>query len=283
MSPEELARLEREYQSGRNPLAYIPYCQALRKGHQYARALNICARENRAGGSGSIAGRTLYCRLLADTGRYAESLEEAESALRTAPGSMRLQVEKARALIKLHRPVEARAVIDELNGANPLDPEVQLLNTMMRSAVASSQQQRGRSGEVAKRAAILNSREIVEQLARHIAPVSPVAGVAVIPIDAGEPFVTGPVEFAEAALLFCQEVAVASAELDTGGLLGGVLETERKQLFVASRRRLIIALAVDPSPAFGKVFHRFQLFLKQMFPDPDETGRMSSTERIPLE
>ncbi|MBI5153965.1 tetratricopeptide repeat protein [Candidatus Poribacteria bacterium] len=65
----ELAKLEADFASGRNPLAYIPLCQALRRQRRYTEALEACQRGLRSDPN-SVAGRTMLARLLADLGRY---------------------------------------------------------------------------------------------------------------------------------------------------------------------------------------------------------------------
>ena len=102
ITPSDIARLEADFKSGRNPLAYIPLCQALRRTKRYARALEVCSAGLR-GDKNSVAGRTLYCRLLGDLGRYQDAFTELEKALKEAPDSMGLLTEKARSMFRAAR------------------------------------------------------------------------------------------------------------------------------------------------------------------------------------
>ncbi len=279
ISPSDIARLEADFQSGRNPLAYIPLCQALRRTKRYARALEVCTTGLR-GDRTSVAGRTLYCRLLGDLGRYQEAFNEIEKALSEAPDSMGLLTEKARCLIKLHRQEEAELLLQDLNRRNPLDPGVQYLNSEFRTLRTKKEAAVAPARERVPGAAYLSTKEIAERLVGSVSPVAAVHAAAVIPLDAGEPAVIGAVENAEASLVFCQEVGVACLELDTGKLNTGIIETERRMLLIAQRQRLVVCLAVDPGQALGKVIHRFQLFLKQIFRDDGTQHSNASLERV---
>lgn len=278
LDPNELSRLEQEFASGRNPLAYIPLCQALRRGRNYQQALDVCLAGLRTDGS-SVAGRTLLCRLYGDLGRYGDALRESDAALVDAPEAMGLLVERTRALIKLRRTDEAAESLDLLNRRNPLDPQVQLLNTMFKQLRGSRERAALATVSAAPRAQHLSNGEIARRLQEAIGNLAPVHSIAVIPLDAGEPAVLGEVGAAEASLLFCQEVSLAAIELDQGNLMLGVLETERRELLVALRRRLVIGLSTQTGGAFGKVLHRFQLFLTQLFPDGGASSRGASGER----
>ncbi len=279
ITPSDIARLEADFKSGRNPLAYIPLCQALRRTKRYARALEVCSAGLR-GDRNSVAGRTLYCRLLGDLGRYQDAYNEIEKALREAPDSMGLLTEKARCLIKLHRHEDAEVLLADLNRRNPMDAGVQFLNSEFRTLRTKKDAVAGPVRERAPGAAYLSTREIAERLVANVSPVAAVHAAAVIPLDAGEPAVIGAVENAEASLVFCQEVGMACLELDTGKLNTGIIETERRMLLIAQRQRLVVCLAVDPGQSLGKVIHRFQLFLKQIFRDDGTQYSNASLERV---
>ena len=59
----EFYQLESDFLTGRNPLAYIPLCHALRRQKNYTRAYELCQRGIRNDPK-SVAGRTLLARLL---------------------------------------------------------------------------------------------------------------------------------------------------------------------------------------------------------------------------
>lgn len=279
---DDLARLEADFRSGRNPLAYIPLCQALRRQKQYIRALEYC-QKGLQGDAGSIAGQTLWCRLLIDNGRYQESIRALESALETAPDSMGLLTEYARVLILLKRDEDAEQVVNELNRRNPLDPQVQVLYRQYRKLRARAEEKSARTSSITvPKAAFLSTADILRQLTTMMSSIVAIEGAAVVPMDAGEPAVTGEVEGAEAALLFSQEATLACYELDQGDFRLAVLDTERRTLFVAVRQRMILSMTVQPQANVGKVQHRFQLFLSQLFPEQPSArrGREDDSERI---
>lgn len=269
ISASELQRLEQEFATGRNPLAYIPLVQALRRTRQFARALEVCMRGLQTDAS-SIAGRTLFARVLGDVGRYEDSLREADRALAVDPYAVGPLVEKARSLIRLHREAEADVIVSALTARNPLDPQVQLLN----SELLRLRQVSERSGFIrmpkAARPMRSGTEELLARLLAALQGVAPVQGGAVVPLDAGAPAVHGEVGAAEAALTFANEVSLAALELDSGNLSAGLLETERRILLVALRKRLVISLSVDAQVPVGKVLHRFQQFLAEAFPEAGE-------------
>jgi hypothetical protein len=185
-------------------------------------------------------------------------------------------VEKGRALVRLHREAEAEAVLATLAARNPLDPQVQLLN----SELLRLRQVSERSGFIrmpkAARPLRSSSEELLARLLAALQGIAQVQGAAVVPLAAGAPAVHGEVGAAEAALTFANEVSLAALELDSGNLSSGLLETERRILLVALRSRLVISLSVDAQVPLGKVLHRFHQFLGEAFPEAGEaTGEDS--------
>jgi tetratricopeptide (TPR) repeat protein len=128
----DIATFEAEYLTGRNPLAYIPLCQALRRERRFAEALEHCQRGLEKTPD-SAAGRTLLVRLLTDMGRHEPALREAERAERLAPASKGLLVAKARALGNLGKMDQATEILSQLEREHLLDPEVQILSRDLKS------------------------------------------------------------------------------------------------------------------------------------------------------
>jgi tetratricopeptide (TPR) repeat protein len=266
--PSELQQLERDFLSGRNPLAYIPLCNSLRKQKNFTRALELCQR-GLASDPGSLAGRTLLARLMADIGRYEEAMREIARAEATAPEAQGLMTEKARCLIKMRRFDEANTVMEQLLARNPMDPQVQLLSTQLRQL--RGQLKGGTTHNVSRdeapRFVRLQPQEMLEAIRREIRGHATILSVAVIPTGAGAPALEGDAVAAESAYAFWKETNVCTQELDCGTMRLGILETEKSQLLVVVKRNMLLALCIQPVANIGKIYHRFYHVAAQLLPD----------------
>lgn len=260
----ELVQLESDFLSGRNPLAYIPLCHALRRQKKYIQALELCQR-----GVGrdprSIAGRTLLARLLGDLGRYEEALREIAKAEADAPTAMGVLVEKAKCLIRLRRLLEADATLQTLNSLNPLDPQVQLLNRgliELRKHEMLSTPLPMKSGFMRKPS--MTSRDILEHIREEMQTQCSIVAIAVIPKGVGEPAVEGAEAAAEVAYRFYRDNLQACKDLEVGEVRLGIIETAQVQLIVLVRQGSLVSLAIQSTPSLGKVLYRFQTVVGEL-------------------
>jgi tetratricopeptide (TPR) repeat protein len=268
VQPAELQQLEKDFLSGKNPLAYIPLCNALRRQKNYSRALEICQR-GLGGDPSSLAGRTLLARLLADLGHYEDALREINRAEVSAPEANGLLVEKARCMIRLKRVEEAEVIITRLDHRNPMDPQVQLLNNQLRQlrAQAKGSTTHSLSRDEVPRFVRMSNREVMDLIKRELRGHAVILSLAVIPMGAGEPALEGDATVAEAAYQFWKEGNVCCQELDCGRIKLGIVETDKMQMFVLVKRQTLLALCIQPSQNIGKIYHRFQLVAGQLIPD----------------
>lgn len=265
--PAELVQMEKDFLSGRNPMAYIPLCHALRRQKAFTRALELCQR-GLGGDPNSVAGRALYARLLVDLGHYEDALREIARAEAQAPDAMGLMVEKTRCLLRLKRFEEAELVLRELVTRNPLDPEVQLLNTQMRQLRNAIGGLGNSSRDAIPRVLKLTSKEILDRVVSEMRLQVKVLSCAVIPTGAGEPALEGDPGPAEAGYSFFKGVTAACREMEQGTMRVGLMETENAQLIVLVRRNTLVSLCIEPTIRFGAVFHRFQILVSQLLADP---------------
>ncbi len=128
---ESITSLRRAFETGADPLSYIPYAQALRRARYYSQAIDVCVQGISKSG-GSVAGRTLLGRLYCDVGNYEDSARTLREAAAEAPEAIGPRIALAQTLLRMHEIEEAEGLIERLNTENPLDPEVQLLNTALR-------------------------------------------------------------------------------------------------------------------------------------------------------
>lgn len=284
VSPKDLAQLESDFLAGRNPLGYLPVCQALRKRRQFARALELCQR-GLAIDATSLAGRTLHVRLLNDLGRYVEALREVERLAAEHPDLLGVQVEQARCLMGLGRHQDAGPVIERLNALNPLDPQVQMItNDHIRATAQHSRESVRVDGllrsatpaVVSGPARTMTYGEMLAAVTAEVAPLARVLSAAVIPVGAGAPAVEGDAMAAEAGYLFFKETNIACRELDSGGFRMGMIETDRAQMLVVARRDVVVTLAVEPTSNPGRIFHRLHDTLERLMPPARPAGAVRS-------
>lgn len=266
--PAEIAQLERDFLTGKNPLAYIPLCQALRRGQHFSRALDICQR-GLAHDPDSIAGRTLHARLLADLGHYEDALREISKAELSAPDAVGLQIEKARCLLRLQRNGEASSVLDKLNTSSPMNPEVQNLNRQLRDRERANSRQSLSSVSVERLPRVFrrNCQEVLNSVIDEMHSMVKVVSAAVIPTGAGEPAVEGDAMHAEAAYEFYRGISIACKDLESGQMRVGLMETDQIQLIVLVRDKTIVSISFEPTPNFGKIYHRLVTVVGQLMPE----------------
>lgn len=267
MAAADLDQLERDFLSGRNPLAYIPLCSNLRRQKNYARALDVC-RRGLAADPDSTAGRTLHARILSDMGRYEEALQEITKVEPRAPDAAGLATEKARALIELGRLDEARSIIEELRRRNLMGVDLQVLQGELRQKernLTPTTRSAPESGDsIAQRRP---NQETLKLLLKEMKPLAQVRSAAIIPLAAGDPALEGNPVDAEVAYEHYRGIMGALKDMEQGALRMSFIETAESQLIVLVRRTVLVSLSFDPTPNFGKIYHRFPLIVAQHWPD----------------
>jgi tetratricopeptide (TPR) repeat protein len=259
LSAEEFNKLQGDFASGRNPLAYLPLVSELRRQRRYQEGLEICQR-GLAGDPNSVAGRTLLARILADLGRYPQALHEVQRVEASAPDSLGLKIEKARCLIKLRMVDEARATMDWLNTVSPMDPQVQVLNPQLRQLEASTS---GPARASSPRIAMLATsvEDMAKSVRTGISPVARLLALGVYDLDSGKSAVEGSDLVCGAGEALYQEVALACDELDRGEVRFLVAETSKCLSLTLRRGRRLVVVGVDPSTNYGKLHHRLNAAL----------------------
>ncbi len=131
-----LEHLRAAYESGKNPLTYIPYADALRQAGALKQALEVCTAglEN---DSYSVTGRTLLAKILYDMGRYDRAVEELGTVLQVAPDAYGANLMMAKTLAKRREFHEAVDIINSIKAQNPSDPELLAVDNILRSQIAA--------------------------------------------------------------------------------------------------------------------------------------------------
>jgi len=276
----DIARFEAEYTTGRNPLAYIPLCHALRRERRLGEALEHCQRGLEQGPE-SAAGRTLLVRLLTEMGRYEPAVREAERAERLVPASKSLMVSKARALGNLGQLQEARRILAGLERDNLMDPEVQLLGRELKALggndSSSSPSLPPGAHEPRKAPRFYSIEEMASRLSDGMAPLGMIYASAVIDLDSGKTCVEGVQGYVDSADVLFQEVATACHDLDGGTLSATMVETERALMIAILRQRRLAVVAVDPAIGnAGRFLSRTISLLDQLCPETRGEGGSAS-------
>jgi hypothetical protein len=162
--------LESDYLAGRNPLAYIPYAEALRQVDRLPEAHRICQMGLSQRGQ-SIAGQLLHARILADMGRNEQAAEECERILDTVPqsqGARRLLIDVALKNRQFLRVVE---LIDEVEVVAADDPQLIAALIEAQHGLADRFVNEVRESSVPRHrppvAMGTTSDEVLDQIARH--------------------------------------------------------------------------------------------------------------------
>lgn len=278
LNAQELSKLEADVASGRNPLAFIPLANGLRRERRLAEALDVCQKGLEKNPQ-SLAGRTLRARLLNDLGRYREALAEAERAESTLGAAMGLSVERVRALIQVDDLEAARTHLAELEKANLVAPEVQMLRGSLRE----------REGQLAtftvraSAAAVPRLRstpvdELAALLGDAISSMCKVHCCAACDLDSGKYGVQGRRMVLEKAEELFQDLVGSCHEMEGGMLKVVTLETRTALTVISLRGRRLIILSVDPAVNFGRFLHRMNLVLQQHAPVASSAGTVTEDE-----
>ncbi|MCC5874904.1 MAG: tetratricopeptide repeat protein [Candidatus Sumerlaeia bacterium] len=272
---QEIEHLEKEFQSGRNPMAFIPLCQALRQRGSHSRALEFCNRGLEKNPE-SMAGQTMRARLLNDLGHHEDALKTTDAALVNHPTVMGLLVEKARALLAMTSYEAVEPIISQLNNMNPMDPQVKEMSSQWKRALALGTAQHSGVQQLPtefskpkpQKEIELTYSEIAEEIRREVASLCAVHSCSVIPRGAGDPGLVGEPSVAEAGFAFFKGVDKSCEELDNGAMVTGVMETDKMTVIVLVRTDSIVTLGIEPSGQFGKILFRMQNVVDRYLDNP---------------
>jgi tetratricopeptide (TPR) repeat protein len=122
------------YEEGKNPLAYIPYANGLRRAGALPLALEVC-KAGLYSDSYSVTGRTLLARILYDIGRYDAALGELGNVLQIAPDAYGANFLMARILAKKREYNDAMEIIENLKKINAQDEEFKRLESFVHEQI----------------------------------------------------------------------------------------------------------------------------------------------------
>lgn len=277
---ERLASLQHEYEAGQTALAFFPYAAALRRERKYLQAIEVC-QQGLARNPTSVAGRTLLGRLLCDIGRYEESLLILEPVHEQTPGAAGVGIAVARTLVKMHELDRAEVLLEEANRANPMDPEVQLLNTAVRRLRAQQRLQRIQAPlSAVSEPPPTTPEEVVESIVSRISRIASVVGGLMAslrgryePVRVGGGGVLLP--FVDAY----RELRKAYQELEYGMLLRGEFEWEQNMILFTTRQDDLVFVALRSVERSGRVKSVLESAVTQLVP----SAQLDNTAALEVE
>ncbi len=250
-----ISRLRADVRSGRNPRAWIPLSQELRRNNLHLEALTVC-RDGLAADSASVAGVTEMVRVLADLGRYGDALGEIERIERRQLGSAArahgLLRQKLWCQIRLLRAEEAAESLSDLEKVNPFDPSLNTLRTEVRRLAGLRPPKAARSPDDSGG---MVSSEFVKVLRSQVQPHGKVLAVALVDRENKQSVVEGDEDIADVAARLEYEVAEACSDLGHGTPAYQLIEMTEILVVLVRKGEKTLVLATDPGINFGRLHH----------------------------
>lgn len=264
MDAKLLAKHLQDFQSGRNPKAYLPVVGELRKQHRYAEALEICQQGIQSDPTSS-AGKIQYVRLLIDLNRLAEANRELQKVEeRGEERTLGYLQEKIRCSIKLRDITVAKEKLGLLVEIAPFELITQQLQAEVHALLMSSQT------EVASpfrtQSYTKTPQAILDILMASLTPVCEIIAMDFFDLHAGRFIVRENDDLLETAIQLHEEVTQSSIELGNGMVHYSLLEMEEILFFVVRRGNYLLFIALDQGVNFGKIQHRVFLILDRHLP-----------------
>ncbi len=127
--------MRREFESGRNPRAYLEFAEALLENKRHAQALDVCQRGLAA--HPSLSGRRLLAQIYFAMGHYDETLATLESVLKEAPQMYGANLLYAQTLARRREWLKASRALADLIERNRDNAEVAELAERVRRQLES--------------------------------------------------------------------------------------------------------------------------------------------------
>ncbi|MGF1573270.1 MAG: tetratricopeptide repeat protein [Sumerlaeia bacterium] len=264
MDAKLLAKHLQDFQSGRNPKAYLPIIGELRKQRRFTEALEICSA-GIEGDPQSSAGKINYVRLLIDVNRIADANRELQKLEQKGEErTLGYLQEKIRCSIKLRDLATAKEKLNELIQISPFDPVTQQLQSEVHSlglntTLDSSQPSVNPSYSKTPEATLDILRESLNS-------VSEVIAMDFFDLHAGRFIIRQNDDLLESAIQLHEEVTQSSIEMGTGMVHFSLLEMQEIIFFVVRRGGYLLFIALDQGVNFGKIQHRVFLILDRHLP-----------------
>ncbi len=270
-----IARLEADVRAGRNPRAWIPLSQELRRQNKYPEALVVC-HDGLSADQGSVAGVTELVRVLGDMGRYGEALQQIERLERRKPGSSSLAhgllLQKLRCQIRLLQVDEAEFSLSEMERSQPFDPALNALRAEVRHLRALRPAKAAPSSSDTPAPVGLVASDFIRALRSQVRPLGKVLAVALVDRENKQSVVEGDDHLAELAARLEVEIVEACADLGHGTPAYQLVETTEILVVLVRKGEKVLVLATDPGINFGRVHHIVTRMTGQQLP----AGRTAS-------
>ncbi len=249
---DRLTALRQEFESGRSPLAFLPYALALRAERQYPEAIGVCHR-GLTRRPESVAAQTLLGRLYCDIGSYQESRAILEPLYEASPEANGVRLALARTYIRVHEVDRAAELLSGLTEENPGDSEVQLLNGALRYLQSCRRRGRLQADSTPEGDPPTTVDEVLDAIVSRVSSAVPVTGAILSSLQGHfEAVRTGVFEPLRAAAEAFREVEKACGELEMGEVVQGELEFADSIVLFVRRSKDLVLLALAPGDRVGR-------------------------------
>ncbi|MBN1903269.1 tetratricopeptide repeat protein [Candidatus Sumerlaeota bacterium] len=254
----DIAELQLMFESGRNPLAFIPYAEALRGAGHLNMALEVC-KTGILQDEESITGRTLLARILYDMGRYDDALEELANVLQKAHDAFGTNLLMAKILAKKREYHDAMDIVQSIKNMNPLDTDLNELKEFLHSQIFSMETRGDLSDNnpIPYKTSSLDAR--VDELLRHLRSLPEVMSFSFTKLPDEEEDDKHDADLARNFFIIMNRLA---KDHKIGNLVNVVLELERYSLLMFCVEGSLLKIVLKPNVNLGRLRLQIEQILK---------------------
>lgn len=258
-SPMILKEMKLLFESGKNPMSYMPYAEALRVIGALTQALEVC-RKGLVQDPGSVSGRTLLAKILYDMGRYDNALEELGNVLQLAHDAYGANLLMAKILAKKREYHDAYDIINSLKRMNPTDTELLEIEKFLHTQIFSMET---RADLFDKRISSFKSRTIDARINELLKQLQGFSGVLRFSFSKlPQPDAEDMVDLDPGRQFFLQ-VGHITGENNLGALKHVLLEMERGFLFMLYVEGALLQIFMKKDVNLGKLRLQVDKILNQ--------------------
>ena len=248
-SPMTLNELKLLFESGKEPMSYLPYAEALRASGALAQALEIC-RIGLVQDPRTMSGQILLAKILFDMGRYDNALDELGNVLQLAHDAYGANLLMAKILAKKREYHDAYDIVNMLKKMNPTDTELLEIEEFLHTQIFSMETRADLSD---KRLSSFKSRSIdarINELLKQLQGFSGVLRFSFSKLPVGE---AEPMEDSDPGRQYFLKVSHSAGRANVGALKHVFLEMEKGALFMSYVEGSLLQIFARKDVNLGKL------------------------------
>jgi len=244
----KLKELKSLYESGKNPLAYIPYAEALRHSGYLSQALEVC-KNGLLKDVSSVTGLSLLARILYDMGRYDDALEELGNVLQMAHDAFGANFLMAKILSKKRDYRDAMDIVQSVKKMNPTDAELLKFEKFLQSQILYGETQGDfKQRRSSRKKSSLDAR--VNELLKHLRALPGIIRFSFTPMpDQSEE----DKEDIDPARIYFSMLNRITKEQKVGALKRIIVEMDKASLLMFHMNGSLIKIVTKPTVNLGKL------------------------------